>query len=103
MGKVHDAARSGEIAKLTAILPVSAVGAQAVINEADKHGNTALHISSTQGHLDMTKFLLEHRADVDRKGADGKTPAQLAMLHDHDHVLKLLLEVSNPANDGTES
>ena len=45
--------------------------------------------------LDVLCLLLEHGADVDAEGKDGKTPLRLSLERGNDKVTQLLLEYSN--------
>lgn len=63
----------------------------ASLNEEDKNGNRPIHLSSEQGHLSVTKLLLEKGANPALKDEQGYTPLHNAAywgtltLHDYLH------------------
>ncbi|KAI0280041.1 ankyrin repeat-containing domain protein [Russula aff. rugulosa BPL654] len=59
----------------------------AVINVQDQIGFTPLHTASGYGALEVVRLLLEHGADVEAKGTDGKTALQVAADRGHDEVV----------------
>ncbi len=52
-----------------------------ILNQEDKDGNTALHISCLQGYDDITKLLLEAGVEATPRNNLEQTPAHLAALH----------------------
>ena len=54
--------------------------AASILNEEDKDGNTALHISCARGFDKITKILLDANAEVTPRNNLEKTPAHLAAL-----------------------
>jgi ankyrin len=44
------------------------------VNAATKKGNTALHIASLAGQLDVVKLLVQFGANVDCRSQNGFTP-----------------------------
>lgn len=68
----------------------------AIVDNATKKGNTALHIASLAGQEDVVKLLLQHSASVNAQSQNGFTPLYMAAQENHDSVVKLLL--SNAAN-----
>ncbi|RSL88571.1 hypothetical protein CEP51_001657 [Fusarium floridanum] len=70
-----------------------AKGAQDLINLADKHGKTPLHIAATAG-LSTVQLLLENGAkeSINLADEDGKTPLHLAATNWRDSIIQLLLE-----------
>lgn len=54
---------------------------------------TPLHLAARQGHLEISRLLLEKGADPDRmQDTTARTPLHLAVQHQHEQVTKLLLE-----------
>ncbi len=49
------------------------------VNAVNPAGETALHIASAQGYVDVVKFLAEHGADVNVRNARGLTPLAVLM------------------------
>ena len=48
------------------------------MNTADRDGRTPLHIASSQGHLSIVEYLINHGADVNKADNDGCTPIMVA-------------------------
>ncbi|KAG9408444.1 hypothetical protein AC1031_021683 [Aphanomyces cochlioides] len=53
---------------------------------------TALHVASSEGHLEVVEELISHGATVDVTDKDGQTPLHLAAQNGHAHVVKMLLD-----------
>lgn len=68
----------------------------AIVDNATKKGNTALHIASLAGQEEVVKLLLQHNASVNAQSQNGFTPLYMAAQENHDSVVKLLL--ANGAN-----
>ncbi|XP_030849660.1 ankyrin-3-like [Strongylocentrotus purpuratus] len=65
----------------------------AEVNGATKEkGSTALHVGVQNGHLDITKGLLNHGAEIDATDNDGWTPLHIAAQNGHIDVMKCLLQ-----------
>lgn len=55
-------------------------------------GNTALHIASLGGKLEVVKILLEHGSPVNSQSQLGFTPLYMAAQENKDDVVRFLLE-----------
>ncbi|KAF7358495.1 P-loop containing nucleoside triphosphate hydrolase protein [Mycena venus] len=66
----------------------------ASVDQADEDGTTALHLASSQGHLDIVQLLIEHSASADQADKDGKTALHLALSWGHLDIVQLLIEHS---------
>ncbi|TPP59183.1 Ankyrin-2 [Fasciola gigantica] len=65
---------------------------------ATKKGNTALHIASLAGHIDIVKLLMEYGANVNAQSQNGFTPLYMAAQENHVEVVNHLLNNgANPA------
>ena len=53
---------------------------------------TPLHLTSQTGHVDLTRLLIEHGADMAAQDKDGTTPLHWASERDHMDVARLLVE-----------
>jgi ankyrin repeat protein len=57
-----------------------------------KDQQTALHLASHHGNLEVIKYLIEQGANIDITDAHGNTPAHRAAIHHKDAALQLLYE-----------
>ncbi|HLA35142.1 MAG TPA: ankyrin repeat domain-containing protein [Rhodocyclaceae bacterium] len=62
------------------------------INTADPDGSTLLAIAARTGNAPLTDFLLENRANTERRNRFGDTPLLLAVSQGHGDVVKRLLD-----------
>ncbi|KAL1492603.1 hypothetical protein ABEB36_010840 [Hypothenemus hampei] len=58
---------------------------------ATQHGQTALMLAVSHGHLDMVKMLLEAGADINIQDEDGSTALMCAAEHGHIEIVKHFL------------
>ena len=60
-----------------------------------RHGDTALHIASSEGRWEMVEMLIEYGADVFAVDVDGRMPVHIAAeyshLDSHTTCMKILL------------
>lgn len=62
-------------------------------NRKNPDNLTPLHLAARQGHLEISRLLLEKGADPNRmQNTTARTPLHLAVQHQHEQVTKLLLE-----------
>lgn len=67
------------------------------LNLADNAGNTPLQIAALEGFVDIVKFLLDNKCDVDTRNIDRETPLIDAVENGHLEVVRLLLQYgANP-------
>lgn len=71
---------------------LQAIGAQALVNEADEFGRTALHRAAQAGAANAVAWLIEHGARVDAADRFGVTPLMLAAGVDSAAALQSLLK-----------
>ncbi|MFU7503057.1 MAG: ankyrin repeat domain-containing protein [Candidatus Tisiphia sp.] len=62
------------------------------INAINYSGRTELHIASSDGNINMVKFLLQHQANPNTKDNRQKTPLKSAIYHGHLNIVKLLFD-----------
>ncbi len=62
----------------------------ASINEADKNGETPLHLASWGGHLDTLQHLINNGANISTKDSSGKTPLDIARDKGHNNLVQYL-------------
>jgi hypothetical protein len=84
--EIHEAAKNGDLEKVKALLKDNP---DLAFNK-DIDGATPLHYAASNGHKDLTAFLLASKADVNAKAKNGATPMHLATSNGHIEVIKLL-------------
>jgi ankyrin repeat protein len=60
--------------------------------KGDSDGDTPLCLAAGRGLTDMVKWLLDQNAEIDKHGAEGKTPLYWATYNRHAKTLELLLQ-----------
>jgi ankyrin repeat protein len=73
------------------------------VNDIGLHGRTAIHGAANQGHITITRRLLERGADVNIRDEDGYTPLMLAAIGGHDAVAELLVERGGKIDPNNET
>ena len=63
---------------------------QCPVDSKDQDGYTALHISCSDGHVDLVRTLVKHKANVNARTDSGDTPLTLAAINKHDNVVHAL-------------
>jgi ankyrin repeat protein len=87
-GEIHDAALSGDVAAVAALLDAD----PALASATDDRGNTALHLAAQEGQGEVVRLLLERGADPDVRNGQGIDPMTLAVYTGQDDVGRLLIE-----------
>jgi SAM-dependent methyltransferase len=88
--ELWDAARYNDLDVVRAILKTTQNN---IINSKHSEtGNTALHMASANGNVDIVKFLLHYNADAQIPNASGNTSLHWAASNGQDQVCKVLLE-----------
>ena len=64
---------------------------------------TPLHNAAANGHINVTRLLLDYGSDVRATGSENYTPLHLAASNGHAHVVKLLLEHGAPIKEDLPS
>ncbi|MBU0638688.1 MAG: ankyrin repeat domain-containing protein [Planctomycetes bacterium] len=85
--KVLDAARAGDLARLTEILKSD----PELVNVCDSKGRTPLHLAAYLGHTDAVRFLLAHGATPDLRDRHGRRPIDAAAVRGRRAVVSLLV------------
>jgi ankyrin repeat protein len=86
-GEIHDAAKAGDLAKVTALLKEH----PELVSSKDESGWTILHWAAIEGHKDIAELLLAKGASVNAKSNDGRTPLHMAAEWGQKDVVELLL------------
>lgn len=85
--RVFDAARQGDADQLAGWLDQGLP-----VDLTNHRGDTLVMLASYHGHLEATRVLLAHDADVERHNDDGHSPLAGAAFKGHLAMLELLLE-----------
>ena len=93
-GSFHDAAREGDVKKLTARLRKGSD-----IDERDDRGRTALFYASREGQKAAVKLLVEQDADVRIGSSQGDTPLFQASQRGHRAVVEMLMNFGGDPNE----
>jgi hypothetical protein len=89
-GKIHDAARHGDLEKVKALLKHN----PRLVFSKDYGGATPLHLAAMEGHKDVAELLLANKAEVNARAhklVTGETPLNWAAVYGHKDVAELLL------------
>ncbi len=99
--KIHDAARDGDLVKVTALLKQN----PDLVFSKDDGGETPLHLAAANGHKDVVELLLASKAEANAKDNAGVTPLYLAACEGHKDVAELLVasKADVNANDNDSS
>ena len=57
-----------------------------------RNGNSAIHIASQNGHIDLVKQLIAGGASLDTKNGKGNTPLHMAKAYDYFWTARVLVE-----------
>jgi hypothetical protein len=87
-GPIHDAARSGDLAKVKSLVKEHP---DLVSSKDELYGQTPLHIAAFNDRKDVAEFLLANNADVNAKAKNGSTPLHLAAAKGNKDIVELLL------------
>lgn len=87
MRELHDAAKAGDLTRLTQLLDVPGCDV-----EERYVGQTAIHYASKGCHTEAVKLLLDRKADVNAKAITGWSAIHCAAERDNTEALALLLD-----------
>jgi ankyrin repeat protein/Tol biopolymer transport system component len=87
-GDIHEAARSGDLAAVHALIAKS----PDLAGVRDGSGRTPLHLASAGGHVEVVAYLLSRSIDVDALDNTRRTPLHEAAAAGHDEISRLLIE-----------
>ncbi|KAJ3207820.1 hypothetical protein HDU67_007205 [Dinochytrium kinnereticum] len=85
---IFDWAAEGDVAKMRGILLKN----PNLIQQRDESGRSPLHWASDRGHLDLVKYLVESKAEVNLGDDEGLTALHNAAVSGHIHIASVLLE-----------
>ncbi|PFH47528.1 hypothetical protein AMATHDRAFT_151844, partial [Amanita thiersii Skay4041] len=86
--RMFDAARNGDS---TTIL-LAAIDAGLPVNLTNHQGNTLLMLAAYSGHTELTRELLERKADPNRTNDRGQSIVAGAVFKGHDEIVRMLME-----------
>jgi len=67
---------------------------EAVKAKDEKNGNYALNISAQNGNIELTKFLLSKKANINAQNANGQTALHMSVEYDFHYQTKFLLDAN---------
>jgi ankyrin repeat protein/L-ascorbate metabolism protein UlaG (beta-lactamase superfamily) len=94
VGRIHEAVRAGDLAKVKALVAES----PAVVNEKDDRGRTPLHFASVSEKPDVLAFLIASGADVKAADPEGFTPLHWAASEGRAGAAKALIAAGADPN-----
>jgi TonB family protein len=86
-GPIHDAAKSGDLAKANALLMEN----PELVSSKDNRGWTPLIMAVESGHKDMVALLLANKAEVNTQDNINWTPLHIAVVRAKKDIVELLL------------
>eukprot|EP00928_Gymnodinium_smaydae_P078583 TRINITY_DN62706_c0_g1_i1.p1 TRINITY_DN62706_c0_g1~~TRINITY_DN62706_c0_g1_i1.p1 ORF type:complete len:328 (+),score=91.45 TRINITY_DN62706_c0_g1_i1:100-984(+) len=94
IAKIHSTIRWGKPREeVTSVLESLGVAVEDALAASDpKNGNYALHIAAQNGHMDLVKFAIENKADVNVQNNKGQTPLHMSVEYDFYFQTKLLMD-----------
>ncbi|CAI2187073.1 18297_t:CDS:2 [Funneliformis geosporum] len=92
--EVIEYARYGELEELKTIMNLYPA---TCLESKDEFGNTALHMASANGHLEIVEFIIQALGSllervVSMQNNSGNTPLHWSALNGHEKVVKLLIK-----------
>ena len=100
---LHVAAYNGNATIVQRLLDYLDEQSIELIRDEDKYGNTALHVASEQGQLDVVELLIKFKADVNALNFQLKYPLHLAAINGHVQVAEYLLQAEAPVDGDKKS
>ncbi|MGA2034856.1 MAG: ankyrin repeat domain-containing protein [Thermoguttaceae bacterium] len=94
--RIHDAAKTGDVAAIRALLEKQPT----LISAANNDGQTPLHIAAKNGQREVAKLLLEKDAQVNARDKFAGTPLHWAAFYSHESVAELLLAKGAATDSG---
>lgn len=73
------------------------------VNMANKHGESAIHLSCGLGQLDALRFLVKKGGGIEATDAQGDTPLHWAARQGHAHIIAYLIEQGAQINTQNKS
>ncbi|XP_058525557.1 ankyrin repeat domain-containing protein 26 [Ochotona princeps] len=88
LGKIHKAARLGDVARVQQLLLLGKSG----VNDRDKMDRTALHLACASGHPEVVTLLVERKCLLNAYDSENRTPLMKAVQCQEEECATILLE-----------
>ena len=66
--------------------------ALASVNSPDHSGMTPFHLACISGNLELCEKFMEHKADMNARTVEEKSPLHLASLHGNKNIVQVLIK-----------
>ncbi|TEB27097.1 ankyrin [Coprinellus micaceus] len=91
---VHTAAQNKQLNVLRSLVSED----PALVNSVDVDERTPLHWAASSGALDIARFLIDRKAEVDRSDNSGWTPLHIAVSAGHTEIVQELIGAGADVN-----
>jgi ankyrin repeat protein len=98
MTALHLAAKLAEKPIVEYLLSQDSWGDEDILDTSDTNGDTALHLATMSGDVDIIRLLAEHGASPNRYNNVKQLPLHLAAMYGYEKVLNFLLAIGSPVN-----
>jgi len=100
MAPIHDAAERGDLQEVMRLIQEDPEVVHSSLVGGLDQGETALHVSSRMGHVEVASYLLDQGADINARNAVRMTPLHMACRGDLGMVELLVSRGADPAIEG---
>ncbi|KAF9460343.1 ankyrin repeat-containing domain protein [Collybia nuda] len=90
----HSAAQNNQFSLLRALVTED----PKVINSLDVDERTPLHWTASSGSIDIARFLIDQKAEVDKPDNSGWTPLHIAVSAGHEEIVQELIGAGADVN-----
>jgi len=91
---VHSAAQNNQLSLLRTLLAEDTK----LVNAVDVDDRTPLHWAASSGSIDIARFLIDQKAEVDKTDSSGWTPLHIAVSAGHENVVQELIGAGADVN-----
>ncbi|KAK3775055.1 hypothetical protein RRG08_048265 [Elysia crispata] len=82
---------------------LSEMAANIDLNTANKHGETAVHMAASGGHVEVLKFLVARGVDISIRDKQGDSAVYWAARQGHTEIIRCLVDAGVPVNTQNKS
>ncbi|GFR67449.1 death-associated protein kinase 1 [Elysia marginata] len=82
---------------------LSEMAANIDLNTANKHGETAVHMAASGGHVEVLKFLVSKGVDISIRDKQGDSAVYWAARQGHTEIIRCLVDAGVPINTQNKS